>query len=67
MLASHAAFAGLTFGAEKPFVISGKTKQGWPATKTDRVAYNAAKLDLQTQQVAKAGHRLAELLNTIWP
>jgi hypothetical protein len=58
---SQVAFNGITFKSnpEKP----GR----WIANIKDRKAYNTAKNNLQTEQLAKAGARLAQILNAIWP
>ncbi len=59
VLASHTAFSGLTFGAEN-------TSNGtWPAT--EPAGYGAAKASLQRKQLVKAGARLAQLLQAIFP
>ena len=59
VLASHTAFSGLTFGAEN-------TSNGtWPVT--EPAGYSAAKASLQKTQLVKAGARLAQLLQAIFP
>jgi S1/P1 nuclease len=59
VLASHTAFAGLIFGAEN-------TSNGtWPVTEPS--GYSAAKASLQKTQLIKAGARLAQLLQAIFP
>lgn len=59
VLASHTAFSGLIFGAEE---ISNGT---WPVT--EPAGYSAAKASLQKTQLVKAGARLAQLLQAIFP
>jgi hypothetical protein len=58
VVASHTAFAGLTFGAET-------AKGTWAVT--EPAGYSAAKASLQEQQLVKAGARLAQLLQAIFP
>ncbi len=59
VLASHTAFAGLTFGPEN-------TSNGtWPVT--EPAGYSATKASLQKTQLVKAGARLAQLLQAIFP
>ena len=59
VLVSHTAFSGLTFGAEN-------TSNGtWPLT--EPAGYGAAKASLQKKQLVKAGARLAELLQAMFP
>jgi hypothetical protein len=59
VLASHTAFSGLVFGAEN-------TANGtWPVTES--VGYSAARASLQKMQLVKAGARLAQLLQAIFP
>ena len=67
LLASRQAYAGLTFSARKPFLVRGRSQLAWPAVSADQKGYNAAKRALQAQQIAKAGKRLADVLNTLWP
>lgn len=59
VLASHTAFAGLTFGAEDT------SKGTWPVT--EPTGYSATKAALQKAQLVKAGARLAQLLQAIFP
>lgn len=59
VIASHTAFAGLTFGAEN------KANGTWPVT--EPAGYSAAKAALQKTQLVKAGARLAQLLQAIFP
>ncbi len=56
--------AGAAFDNVKFSVRGDKGK--WAATLTDRSGYNARKQALQRTQLAKAGGRLAQLLNEIW-
>ena len=57
--AAGAAYRPLRFGAR-----SGKT---WPVVFLDRKAYIAARTQMQSAQIVKAGARLAQLLQAIWP
>jgi hypothetical protein len=59
VLASHTAFSGLIFGAEN---ISEGT---WPVT--EPTGYSAVRASLQKTQLVKAGARLAQLLQAIFP
>lgn len=59
VVASHAAFQGLTFGAENT------TTKTWPVT--EPANYAAARVALQKQQLVKAGARLAQLLHAVFP
>jgi hypothetical protein len=56
---SHDAFAGTKFRQTSP--------SNWSVVFDDRGAYVAAQDKIKRQQLAKAGARLAELLNAIWP
>lgn len=58
ILASHDAFAGLSFT---------KADKGWTVAFADRVAYLRLQDTIKRTQLAKAGARLAEILNAIWP
>ncbi len=58
VLASHTAFSGLVFGAES-------SHGTWAVT--EPAGYGSAKAALQQQQLVKAGARLAQLLNAIFP
>jgi hypothetical protein len=62
VLASHTAFAGLTFGAE---ANAGKSTQSWPTTEPSN--YAASRETIQKEQLNKAGARLAQLLEAIYP
>jgi hypothetical protein len=62
LLTSHEAFAGLTFGAE---VNRGTAQRRWAVT--EPTGYLAARAALQKQQIVKAGARLAQLLQALWP
>jgi S1/P1 Nuclease len=62
VLASRTAFAGLTFGAE---ANAGKSTQSWPTT--EPANYAASREALQKEQLNKAGARLAQLLQAIFP
>jgi hypothetical protein len=57
VLAAHAAFQGLTFGA----VNAGK----WPVT--EPASYPATRAALQRDQLVKAGAHFAQALKAIWP
>jgi hypothetical protein len=59
VMASHAAFAGLTF--------TGAEHGQWEVHFADRAAYWSRQDDLKRDQLAKGGARLAQLLNSIWP
>ena len=59
VLASHTAFSGLTFGPENT------SKGTWPVT--EPAGYSAARVALQKTQLVKAGARLAQLLQAIFP
>jgi S1/P1 Nuclease len=61
LITSRMAYAGLTF---TPLAA----KQGyWAAHFDNRAAYLETKNQVQTEQLTRAGARLAQLLNTIWP
>lgn len=62
VLASHQAFTGLTFGAE---ANAGKSTQRWPTT--EPADYAASREAIQKEQINKAGARLAQLLEAIYP
>ncbi len=59
VLASHTVFSGLIFGGENT------SKGTWPVT--EPTGYSAAKASLQKKQLVKAGARLAQLLQAIFP
>lgn len=59
ILVSHDAFTGMKFKQT--------SAQHWSVTFNDRPAYLASQEKIKRQQLAKAGARLAELLNAIWP
>jgi S1/P1 nuclease len=59
VIASHSAFAGVAFGPDVP--------GHWLIHFTDREQYVKDANKLKREQIAKAGARLAQLLNTIWP
>ncbi|WP_187437334.1 S1/P1 nuclease [Bradyrhizobium rifense] len=56
---AHYAFEGANFKFVSP--------QHWTVAFDDRNAYLAAQDSIKRRQLAKAGARLAELLNAIWP
>ena len=58
VMASHSAFNGLKFGPEA-------ARGHWTATAPND--YAESREDLQRTQITKAGARLAQLLNAIWP
>ena len=58
-MASHAAFKGLSF--------TGTGAHKWSVEFDNRKAYVKSENQLKEKQLAKAGARLAELLNAIWP
>jgi hypothetical protein len=62
LVASHEAFAGLTFGVERH---AGTAQRSWQVV--EPAGYAAARSALQTQQIVKAGARLAQVLQTLWP
>jgi hypothetical protein len=59
------AFAGATFARVQP--SAAHPNGGWSITFPDHVAYVAARDAIKREQLAKAGARLANLLNPIWP
>jgi hypothetical protein len=59
VLTGHDAFAGTEFKQTSP--------EHWSVTFDDRSAYLSSEDKIKRQQLAKAGARLAELLNAIWP
>ena len=59
VLASHTAFAGLTYGTEDP------VKHTWPAT--EPAGYASARAQLQKQQLVRAAAHFAQLLKAIYP
>jgi len=59
VMVAHDAFAGTDFMQTSP--------EHWSVTFNDRSAYLASQDKIKRQQLAKAGARLAELLNAIWP
>ena len=61
LIASREAFMGITFKHEPD-------KPGrWAAEFKNRRTYLTAKNKMQTELLAKAGARLAQVLNSIWP
>lgn len=59
VLVSRAAFSDLKF--------AGAGTGHWTVQMTDPTGYSAARRKLQGEQMAKAGVRLRQLLNAIWP
>jgi hypothetical protein len=59
VVASHTAFDGLSFTGTGP--------HKWSVEFDDRRAYVRTENQLKEEQLAKAGARLAELLNAVWP
>jgi hypothetical protein len=62
VVASHTVFSGLSFGAE---VSPGTKSQHWPTT--EPAGYSTTRTALQKQQIIKAGARLAQALEAVWP
>ena len=60
VIASHTAFRGITYSHPG-------TKGHWAAHFSDRTKYLAMKRRVQSDQLIKAGARLAQLLNELWP
>lgn len=58
-------FAGATFARVQP--STAHPKGGWSITFPDHAAYADARDKIKREQLAKAGARLANLLNAIWP
>ena len=50
-----------------PIAPTPTAPEKWTVTFDDRNAYLSSEDTIKLQQLAKAGARLAELLNTIWP
>jgi hypothetical protein len=65
VLVAHDAFAGLTFTFNPPQPPD--TRNQWLVTFADHTAYLWEMDQIKRRQLAKAGARLAEILNTIWP
>ena len=61
LITARAAYVGITFSRQA--VSTGH----WAAHFDDEVAYRLSKRQMQTKQVTRAGTRLAQLLNAIWP
>jgi hypothetical protein len=62
VLVARGAFEGLRYGK------AGALKAGdWVVQVADRPAYAAQRRSVQAQQITRAGARLAQLLNAIWP
>jgi hypothetical protein len=59
VMAAHEAFKGLNF--------TGTGAHKWSVEFDDHQAYTRAENQLKEKQIAKAGARLAQLLNAIWP
>jgi hypothetical protein len=59
------AFADASFERIEP--STAHPKGGWSISFPDHAAYVAARDAIKRQQMAKAGTRLAHLLNKIWP
>jgi hypothetical protein len=59
VVVAHEAFAGMEFRQTSP--------EHWSVSFDDRTGYLASQDKIKRQQLAKAGARLAELLNAIWP
>jgi hypothetical protein len=62
LVVARGAFRGLTYAR------TGAQKTGdWVVQIADKPGYAAQRRSLQTQQIARAGARLARMLNTLWP
>lgn len=61
LMVAHRAYGGITYKEDL-----GKAKH-WTAEFKDRKAYLKAKNRMQQEQLARAGARLAQVLNAIWP
>jgi len=61
LIASQAAFAGLSFSRDA------RRPGHWTIQFTDEDGYVQRKTAIQRQQLIKAGARLAQLLNALWP
>jgi hypothetical protein len=59
---SREAFAGLSFGAEEYIDVH---RQMWPVT--EPANYSSHRAALQQEQLVRAGARLAQLLENIYP
>jgi hypothetical protein len=57
------AYKGQSFGKKK---VVGEN-EGWPVVFKDRQAYLKAQREIQRDQITRAGARLAEVLQAIWP
>ena len=62
IVVAHDAFAGLTFQ-----LIQSQPSSRWSVAFDDHTAYLRSQDAIKRKQLAKAGARLAELLNAIWP
>ncbi|WP_068874055.1 MULTISPECIES: S1/P1 nuclease [unclassified Phenylobacterium] len=58
------AYDGLTFSAVG---VASNNSRYWIAQFTNEAAYGQARRSMQSRQVVKAGARLAEIYNAIWP
>jgi hypothetical protein len=62
VVTARSAFSGLSY------THTGALKPGdWVVKVADRAAYAVQRRSVQEQQVARAGARLAQLLNAVWP
>lgn len=61
LLAARAAYAGIAFEPQS------SSTGHWTARFDDPAAYRLSKRRQQTEQVTRAGARLAQLLNAVWP
>ena len=61
LIVARAAYAGIKFSAQKA------STGHWTAIFDDGAAYRLSKHQLQNEQLTRAGARLAQALNEIWP
>jgi len=57
----------LTIGAQQTKIVKNKPVKFWPATAKDAAAYNTWSTNVTSQNLQRAGWRLAGLLEKIWP
>jgi S1/P1 Nuclease len=62
VVVSHQAFAALSYGPE---LHPGTQQRSWPVT--EPAGYAGTRASLQKAQIVKAGARLSQLLQAIWP
>jgi hypothetical protein len=61
LIAARTAYAGIDFAPQSA------TTGHWAAHFDDHAAYHRMKTRLQTEQLTRAGARLAQVLNALWP